>query len=247
MSLELKSGRPERADAYTPAQVATAIAADASDPCVDAFHRRFYGAFYTWPMVRYKGVPLLKNPLDLHVYHEILWQLQPALVIETGTCFGGSALWFADQLAPWGGRVLSIDIKDKRDSAICVNDENAWPLVEHDRVRFLVGDSLSRETVAEATHEAAEALGPVMVSLDADHHADHVLRELDLYAPLATTGSYCVVEDTNVSGRPIAADDPGPGAAVDAWLEYHPGFSRNALCERFLLTFSPGGWLYRHG
>lgn len=245
MTLTLQDGRPKEAVTYTPESVADGIAQASQDPAVAAFHRLWYGLPFTWPMMRYKGVPLLKNPMDLQVYHEMLWQVRPALVIETGTCFGGSALWFADQLESWDGRVFSCDLKDKRDSDICRNPDNGWPHVEHERITFAVGDSLSEDLVERATDAARQADGPVVVSLDSDHHADHVLAELERYGPLVTPESYCVVEDTNVSGRPIVSDDPGPGAAVDAWLETHPAFARNSLCERFLLTFSPGGWLYR--
>jgi len=86
----------------------------------------------------------------------------------------------------------------------------------------------------------------VMVVLDSNHHTDHVVDELDAYAPLVSVGQLLVVEDTNISdpafmGKPIA----GPGQALAEWLPLHHEFVRETLCERFLLTFSPGGWLMR--
>ena len=242
-TLALEHGQPTEIT-MTQEDVARQILEAKSRACVDAYHALWYHAVHTWPMTRYKGVPILKAPNDLQVYHEILWQLRPTLVIETGTCYGGSALWFADQVSAWGGRVVSIDLQDKRHIEP-VNPENAWPAVEHDAIEWILGDSLDPSILNRCETLAAVADGPVLVTLDSDHHAAHVARELEAYAPFVTRGSFVVVEDTNVSGRPIVADDPGPGAAVDAWLEGRTDFVKNVLCERYLLTMHPGGWLAR--
>ena len=88
-------------DQITGEDMARMIHENQNRPAVAAFHAIWYQAKTTWAMTRYKGVPTLKCAEDLQIYHEILWQLRPRLVIETGTCFGGSALWFADQIEPW--------------------------------------------------------------------------------------------------------------------------------------------------
>ena len=215
------------------------------DPAVSQYHALWYHAKHTWPLTRYQGVPMLKAPNDLQIYHEILWQTRPTLVIETGSCFGASAMWFADQIAPWGGRVISIDLVPPADVAARMGQQQQWPVVERPNLTFLTGSSLDPGIVA-AVAEDAEVADRVLVSLDSNHSVAHVRAELDAYGHLAKpAGAYLVVEDTNMSGRPMRATDPGPGAAVDDWLTTCEDFAINPLCERYLLTFHPGGWLYR--
>jgi cephalosporin hydroxylase len=85
-----------------------------------------------------------------------------------------------------------------------------------------------------------------MVSLDSDHRAAHVQKELELYSPLVTPGMYLVVEDMHFNGYPILPKfGPGPTEAVEAFLKTNPPFERDRTRERFLLTFNPGGYLRR--
>jgi cephalosporin hydroxylase len=85
-----------------------------------------------------------------------------------------------------------------------------------------------------------------MVILDSDHSCDHVLAELDAYSQLVTEGSYLIVEDTNVNGRPVFPRfGPGPHEAVERFLREGAPFGRDEDCERFFLTFNPGGYLKR--
>lgn len=201
---------------------------------LDAFHRLSYHG-YTWSMTMWMGVPLLKHPCDLFALQDIIAGLKPALIIETGTAFGGSALYLAhlcDLLEK--GQVLSIDL------------EPAPNLPSHPRITYRVGSSLDPEIVAYATGRAIRCGGPVLVVLDSDHHEAHVAEELAAYAPLVTKGSFCLVEDTNVNGHPVLPDfGPGPMEAVDGFLVAHPEFQRDVLPERYLVTMHPGGWLRR--
>ena len=85
-----------------------------------------------------------------------------------------------------------------------------------------------------------------MVVLDSDHSRDHVLKELEAWAPVVTVGSCLIVEDTNLSGNPIDKQGkPGPGEAIKEWLPQHPEFIRDGKLEKFFLTSNPGGWLRR--
>ena len=163
-----------------------------------------------------------------------------APIIETGTAFGGSALHFADCLAMTrqGGHVITVDIEAQERT---FNTDGA--------VTFLVGSSVDPAIVDLIRARAALTTGPVLVSLDADHARDHVLAELEAYAPLVTPGSFLVVEDTNLGGHPIPIGmiDGGPGAAVEAFLASPAGqdFYPEKLAERYLLTMMPNGWLRR--
>jgi cephalosporin hydroxylase len=202
---------------------------------VSAFHRLYYNsAARTWNNTRWLGVRVAKCPLDLWIYHELIVELRPDLVIETGTMFGGSALYLASCLGlVGGGRVITIDIQERSSRPV------------HDRIRYLTGSSVDPAIVAEVAREAAEA-SVVMVILDSDHSRQHVLAELQAYSPLVTSGSYLIVEDTNVNGHPVLRDHgPGPYEAIESFLAQRPPFVRDASREKFYLTFNPGGFLRR--
>lgn len=177
------------------------------------------------------GLPIQKSPLDCWVYQEILFELRPDLIIETGTYLGGSALFFAQLCELLGhGEVVTID-RQRRGT------------VDHPRLTQLVGDALSSEVLDAVTERAGKA-GRVLVALDDDHSAPHVLRELVAYGPLVTPGSYLVVEDTNVNGHPVMRDHgPGPHEAVEQFLESNDDFVVDRSREKFLLTYFPDGWL----
>jgi len=177
------------------------------------------------------GLPIQKSPLDCWVYQEILFELRPELIVETGTYLGGSALFFAHICDLLGhGEVVTID-QQRRGT------------VDHPRVTQLVGDALSREILEAVTERAAKARR-VLVALDDDHTAPHVLRELAAYGPLVTPGSYLVVEDTNVNGHPVMpGHGPGPHEAVETFLRTNEDFIIDRSREKFLLTYFPGGWL----
>jgi cephalosporin hydroxylase len=205
-------------------------------PTLEAFHRLWYDAYYTHNMTYFEAVPLIKCPFDLWIYQELIFNLRPTLIIETGTAFGGSALFFARQLEKLGaGSVVSIDI------------EAAPVLPRHPRITFVPGSSTDPDIVAMVATRA-RSHERVMVILDSDHSAAHVTAELEAYAPLVTLGQFLVVEDTNINGHPVAIDwkgGPGPRAAVDGFLERYPEFEADILAERYLLTMHPGGWLKR--
>ena len=182
------------------------------------------------------GTPIWQNVLDLWTIQETISELRPALLIETGTHHGGSALFYAQLMDLLGtGRVLTIDIVNKHQD------------VEHPRIEFLDGSSTDPGIVERAGRAAAEADGPVMVILDGNHDRDHVAQELELYGPLVTPGSLLLSQDGVIDTVWFFRDTrPGPLAANRAFLERHPEFEydreRN---ERFGITHHPVGWLRR--
>jgi cephalosporin hydroxylase len=214
----------------------------ASDPAavdrtalVDAFHRLYYDSQETtWTRTFWGGHPVLKCPLDLWVYQEILVDTRPDLILETGTFDGGSAYYLASVCDFLGrGEVVTIDV-DQRTG-----------LPQHERITYVVGSSIADETVTYV-HERTRAAERVMVILDSDHSRDHVLRELELYAPLVTPGCYVVVEDTNVNGHPVVPRfGPGPMEAVQEYLATTDAFEVDRSREKLLLTFNPSGYLRR--
>ncbi len=192
----------------------------------------WYNAPHTWHFTHFLGVGMMKSPNDLWAYQDLISQFRPKTIIETGTYTGGSALWFAflmDALNIEGGHVWTIDFEDRRK-------------VEHPRITFLGGDSTNPE-LAESIREHIQY--PLLVSLDADHSEAHVRKELELFAPMCRVGDWLVVEDTNVSWSGEHADRGAQGGLSD-YVDAHPGeWRQDLMCERWLLTMHPGGWLQR--
>jgi cephalosporin hydroxylase len=179
------------------------------------------------------GHHVLKCPLDLWVYQELLVRTRPDVVIETGTKFGGSALYMATILDLIGhGRVITIDIEEQ-------------PLrPEHPRISYIAGSSVDTAVFEQVRKEVGS--DRAMVVLDSDHHAAHVNAEIIAYSPLVQVGDYLIVEDTNVNGHPAYPDfGPGPMEAVDKFLSENEEFVRDERCERLLMTLNPRGYLRR--
>jgi cephalosporin hydroxylase len=183
--------------------------------------------------VSWLGHLLLKCPLDLWVFQELIVRTQPDFIIETGTFSGGSALYYANLFDQIGhGNVITIDNDDRADRP------------EHPRIEYLRGSSIDSELIARVRQRVGDRRA--LVILDADHHAAHVYAELVAYAPLVKKGDYLIVEDTNVNGHPIAADfGLGPMEAVEKFLAENDEFAVDASCERFLMTSNPRGYLVR--
>ncbi len=186
----------------------------------------------TWHTMRWLGVKVLKTPCDLFIYQEIIHKVKPAWIIETGTCFGGSALYLATVCDGMGkGQIISIDINIPKTA------------VKHPRIEFYQGSSTDKQTVAHVAARIRRAPGPVLVILDSNHKKKHVLRELNLYSWFVTRGSYMIVEDT-CTGRTVQKQHgPGPGDAVDEFMKANRDFVVDEGCEKYHLTFNPGGYL----
>jgi cephalosporin hydroxylase len=182
----------------------------------------------TW----WRGHRVIKCPLDLWIYQEIISELRPDLLIETGTMYGGSAYYFASIMDLVGsGEVLTIDR----------NLREGRP--EHPRITYLTGSSSDPGIVAQAARRA-EGKRTVMVVLDSNHKAFHVLDELRACHPLVTPGSYLVVEDTNINGHPVEPTfGPGPMEALEEFLRENDDFEVDLERQKFLLTFNPRGCL----
>lgn len=207
------------------------------------FTKAFYRSPNTFRSTNVFGFSACKMPTDLWVIGELMHQFRPRTVIETGTAQGGSALWYAtlmDALQIKGGQVITVDPEATK----------YGPRPVHPRIRYILGNSTDPKVAARVK---ALARQPVLVDLDADHHAAHVAKELRLYTPLIPPGGWLIVEDTNGApvdkdrlGREIQVD--GPMVAVEAFQKKHPGvWNRELACERFWLTMNPGGWLQRSG
>lgn len=210
---------------------------------VDSFHRFYYGNYWRLGVeqrvhapltdVRWMGTICQKFPSDLFVFQEILWDTRPNLIIECGTCAGGTTLFLASccELLRHG-EVVTID-KDKLPRAL------------HPGITWLVGDTLD-EQILDGLRKWAMMCPKVMVILDDDHSKEHVLKEMEVYGQLVTPGCYLIVEDTNVNGHPVFPNHgPGPWEAVHEFLPNHPEFAVDPSREHFGLTYNPDGYLLK--
>ncbi|HEY1206499.1 MAG: CmcI family methyltransferase [Bryobacteraceae bacterium] len=200
-----------------------------------AFHLLYHSNYRTtWRNTYWLGVPVQRVPLDLWIYQEILFEVQPDVIVETGTRDGGSAYFFAsmcDLLKR--GRVITIDV------------EEVPGRPRHDRITYLHGSSTAEEIV-KTVKGSIKPSDKVLVTLDSDHAKHHVLEELRIYSKMASVGSYVVVDDTNLNGHPVNRPfGPGPAEAVEEFLAQESGLVRDTSREKFGLTFSPGGFLKR--
>ena len=200
--------------------------------CVKSFHHHYFDS-EVWLDTYWFGHRVLKCPLDLFNYQEILFNVKPDVIIECGTNAGGSALFLAHMCDLLGkGKVITIDI-----------EEMERP--EHGRITYLIGDTTSSEIV----NKVKEFISPadvVLVILDSDHTAPHVLNEMRLYNKLVTVGSYMIVEDTIIGGNPVAPIwAPGPMGAVQQFLTENDQFIVDESRHKFHLTFNPNGYLLR--
>jgi cephalosporin hydroxylase len=211
---------------------------------LNAISKDYIMMFYAakpWHSSKYRGLQLLKIPNDLWIMQEIIQEIKPDLIIETGSRNGASTLWFADQLNVVGkGEVLSIELDTK------------WDMPRHERVTYIKGSSVS-DDVIEQVNRKVEGKRTVMVNLDSDHSKSHVLREMELYSPFVTLGSYMIVEDTIISGHPsvkvldvtFKLVTEGPIDAIREFFKKNTDFMIDTTRERFQITTNPQGYLRR--
>jgi len=210
------------------------------------------------------GRPIIQTPIDMVAMQELVWEVKPDLIIETGIAHGGSLIMNASLLAMLDytdaieagelldpskpkRRVLGIDID--------IREHNREAIEAHpmsNRIDMIQGSSIA-EDIVNQVKAYANNYKRILVSLDSNHTHDHVLEELKAYAPLTTLGSYCVVFDTVVEDMPkdMFPDRPwGPGdnpkTAVWEYLKTHPEFEIDkSIQNKLLITVAPDGYLKR--
>ena len=192
------------------------------------------------------GRPIIQFPTDIVAIQELLWQTKPDVVIETGVAHGGSLVLSASILELIGkGKVVGVDIEIRPHNRTAIE---AHPLKR--RIELIEGSSIAPATVA-AVREAAAGARSVVVFLDSKHTEAHVFRELELYGPLVTPGSYLVAHDGAQAwvwdiprAKPGWKDDH-PLNAIHKYLATHPEFRIDPHWTRHGITSSPDGFLKR--
>lgn len=210
------------------------------------------------------GRPIIQYPQDMVAMQELIWQTKPDLIIETGIAHGGSLILSASMLALLDmceaieagttldpkhskRKVLGVDIDIRAHNRAAIE---AHPMAS--RIQMIQGSSIAPEIIAQV-HDVAKDFKRILVCLDSNHTHDHVLAELQAYAPLTSVGSYCVVFDTIVEDLPadMFPDRPwGPGnnpkTAVWEYLKTHPEFTIDKQIDhKLLISVAPDGYLKR--
>jgi cephalosporin hydroxylase len=210
------------------------------------------------------GRPIIQYPQDIVAMQELVWAVRPDLIVETGIAHGGSLILNASLLAlldlceaaeagttldPRASRraVLGVDIDIRAHNRAAIE---AHPMAH--RIRMIQGSSIDPAIVSQVRAVAA-GYRRVLVSLDSNHTHEHVLAELEAYAPLTSVGSYCVVFDTIIEDLPagIYPDrswGPGnsPRSAIEAYRARHPEFVVDTTIDhKLLISVAPGGYLKR--
>lgn len=207
----------------------------------------FYTYNYSW-----LGRPIIQYPQDLLALQEIIWRVQPDLIIETGIAHGGSLIFYASMLeliaicgGPTEAKVLGLDIEIKEHNKKAIEKH---PLFH--RIMMIEGNSISTET-REKVGKIAFGGKKVLVCLDSNHTHEHVLAELHAYTPFIHCGSYCVVFDTLIEDMPddSFSDRPwgkgnNPKTAVWDFMKTTDRFVIDKEIEnKLLITVAPDGFL----
>jgi len=213
-----------------------------SNSFMDNTIRTKYSYNFSW-----MGRPIIQYPQDIMAMQEIIWNVKPDLIVETGIAHGGSLIFYASMLELIGGdgAILGIDID--------IREHNRREIEKHpmfERITMIEGSSVDARVIEEV-RKYAQGKKRVLVALDSLHTHDHVLQELELYSPLVTKGSYCVVFDTIVADLPEVYwnDRPwgkgnNPKTAVREFLKKSDRFVIDRdIQNKLLITVAPDGYL----
>lgn len=212
-----------------------------------AWMRRAFEQKYMYNF-SWMGRPIIQTPVDMMAMQELIWQVKPQVIVETGVAHGGSLLFYASLLELLGdGEVIGIDIDIRAHNRKAIDEH---PMSK--RVHLIQGSSTSSDVIGQV-HARVAGKQRVMVCLDSNHTEAHVLAELNAYAALVTKDSYLVVFDSIIEELPAGffADRPwdvgdSPRSALRKWLPMHPEFIVDSEFEnKLLLTVCTGGFIKR--
>ena len=209
---------------------------------VTAVSRKNYCYNFSW-----LGRPIIQFPQDMLALQEIVWNIRPDVIVETGIAHGGSLIYSASllEMLGTGGRVVGVDID--------IREHNRREIERHPlyrRITMIEGSSIDEQIVAQVRNQVRPG-EKCLVILDSNHTHEHVLRELELYSPLVAAGSYLIVFDTIVEDLPedFFPDRPwGPGdnpkTAVHEFLKTNNRFEIDKdMDAKLQITVAPDGWL----
>ena len=195
---------------------------------------------FTW-----MGRPIIEYPQDMIIMQELIWNVKPDLIIETGIAHGGSIIFSSSmmELLGNGGKVIAVDIDIRKH-----NREEIEKHPMYKNITMLEGSSVD-ENIVKQIADYAKKFKKVMVVLDSNHSHEHVYRELELYTPLVSLDSYILLPDTFVEFFPkgYVTDRPwdvgnNPYTAMEAFLKTTDDFEKDdSIYNKLLITEALGG------
>ena len=207
-------------------------------------NRAQYSYNFSW-----MGRPIIQYPQDMIAMQEIIWEIKPDYIIETGIAHGGSLIYYASLLELIGhGEVIGIDIDIREHNR---KEIEAHPMMK--RIKMLQGSSIDKTNVEEIKNLVGDNK-KIIVCLDSNHTHEHVMNELELYSPFVSTGSYIVVFDTIVEDLPegyFSQKRPwgisnNPKTAVQQFLKENDNFVVDEQIDnKLLISVAPQGYLKR--
>lgn len=192
------------------------------------------------------GRPIIQYPNDIIMMQELIWEIKPDVIIETGVAHGGSAVFFASILELSGkGKVISIDLEIRQHNKTAIKNH---PLSK--RITLIEGNSVDKNIIKKVHSEIRDD-DKVLVVLDSDHSYKHVLKEIKLYSRMVPFDSYIVVMDglqglvwDIPSGKKEWQND-NPLRAIKEFLKRHPEWEVDQYYNRLHVTSNPCGFLRR--
>ena len=205
------------------------------------FTKKYISTEVHFGYTKWLGIHVIQNPCDMWAIQEIIVEIKPDFIIETGTLYGGSALFFASVLKDVNpnGKVITVDIDDKTK----IQGASNLKLFQ-DYIEFIHGDCISREVIDKIANRIGNS-SRVIVTLDSDHSKDHVLKEMELYFKFVSLGSYLIVQDTQLDGWGFRKNFEGPMSAIKEFFKTNDDFIVDYNREKFLFTWFSGGFLKR--
>jgi cephalosporin hydroxylase len=212
----------------------------------EIFMERINHAFAFAPQNYWLGVTIMKNPLDLVVLQQIIFDKRPDTIVECGTAYGGSALFYACMMDIMNidGQIITIDCDPHQSDVyhktdlVSINgkiaklDVQSLKKPDHPKIKYVRSDCLSAKL--------PKITNSTMVILDCHHTATHVYKELEKFSRLVTLGQYIIVEDTdhNLKGK-------GPAGAIKKFLDKNKNFGVDKSREKYGISSNLGGFLIR--
>lgn len=197
---------------------------------------------------KWMGRPIIKYPNDMVIMQELIWDVKPDLIIETGIAHGGSIIFSASMLEMMDhGEVVAVDIDIRQH-----NREEIEKHPMYKRITMFEGDCLS-DDIIQKIREIARTKEKIMVFLDSNHTHDHVIKEMELYSPFVTVGSYLVLPDTFIeyfpkgyySNRPWDVGN-SPMTALREFLKHNDNFViDHEKADKLMITEAFDGYLKR--
>jgi len=214
---------------------------------LEEFMEQINHSFMGAPWNYWMGIKIVKNPLDMMILQEIMFDKKPDTIIECGALYGGSAYYMAHlmDLMDIDGKIITIDIEE---FPIIPELENSlmnigWKIINvdyklyqprpiHPKIKYLQSNCL--------TAEITKISSKTMVILDCNHSAEHVYAELEKFSGMVSVGQYIIVEDTDAPDR-----INGPASAVERFLNNNKNFVVDKSREKHGVSSNLGGYLLR--